>query len=234
LIRFGVWMRHHRVDADRLASHQTQPFLLHSFEQLVIFSAPTDESIRKAVHLTIVFGTKCQDTTDQLLVRQHVSKRTDANAQMTRNVGARVQIELIFRQQIDVMKHEAIESILFGHFGERGIVQQSLVERISIVLFDHEHLILDLLSVQKAMQVRQKHAQLIESIAIRDQNGDSLTRNAVIRLIRAAILKVQFVPKLFVGRIVSRSLVLREEVVGCGRVDRGEFERESSVGPSSS
>lgn len=134
---------------------------------------------------------------------------------MARNVGAAVEIELIFRQQIDIVEHETVKlgiHKMSTDFEKGRIVKQAFVKRQSIILFDDEDLIFDQLSGQKEMQIRNQLIKMLFSIAKWNQNGHFLTGTASVGLEMTAVVDIQRLLQLLIGQVWKQRRPFVDEI----------------------
>lgn len=108
-----------------------------------------------------------------------------------------VHVELVFGQQIDVVKNETIPLIDFERLEKAGVHGDAFVEGQVGDGLDYEHAVVDRLFGEERMNVAEKELEIAETISIGHDNGDlgdatpttSTTRDVLGLVREAATLK---------------------------------------------
>ena len=124
--------------------------------------------------------------------------------------AAFVHVSQIFRQKVDVVKNEAIERVEFHRFEVADVEQRRSVELSGAVLIDDEDGVVELLLLQKGMDVVEEHFQVLLAIAVADDQGETLFGPACGRYGMSAWIQVN-------------DVVLLDRLIGEQRLTGGHF-----------
>jgi hypothetical protein len=109
---------------------------------------------------------RCRST--GLLVIQLI----DGDRHVSRPDRTRIHVSVIFGNEIDIMKDKTLEVVFIRREDERGIHQNAFVVRSVAQLFGDEDFVIEFLSLKNRMEIREKSYQMLESISVRNDDGD--------------------------------------------------------------
>lgn len=173
-------MRQHGVprDIDRVPRN-VKVVVLYPVVHIVVLPAPAPERIREPVQRFELLPCQRGDSAENRRIRQFVLEHVDANGHVPGLFRARVKVPVVLRQEIDVVKDEAVEVAELQRFLEPDVHEHRSVERVVSLLFDDEDRVFDLLLFKERVHVLDEEEELLGAGPVRDDYSDVVVRLAL-------------------------------------------------------
>ncbi len=85
------------------------------------------------------------------------------------------------------MEHDTLVVVLLERLKESGVHERTLVEAQMLQWLHHKHVVVDTLSDEERMQVPDEQLQVLQAIAVRDDDGDLVRMDVVRRYVLATV-----------------------------------------------
>lgn len=159
---------------------------LHPVPEVIIFSSPAPECIRKSINLFELLHCQATHTSKELIIRKHVGVLVEFDCKVSGHIRTAVVVPVVLHEMVDVMEDQTVPVQVFHSFLVAHVEQHGSVKRLgTILLYDIKGKLQSLL-LKHWHQMSQENGQVFMSVPEGNQDCHLPARYTVFGLPEAS------------------------------------------------
>lgn len=147
--------------------------ILYPVPQVVIFSAPAPEGIRKAIDFPKLFYSQAAHATKKLCVGKQVHVFVQFGCKVPGHLSTAIVVPVTLWYVINVMEDQTVPIQVLHGFLKTNVEKHGSVKGLGANLLDHIEGKLQALALKHGEQVSQEDGEVLVAVPERDEDGHS-------------------------------------------------------------